>query len=195
MIDKKTTLKDMEVELAPHSHGIFKAELIAKLAEYGGKVSSWKADMPYELKAYPNLVSWRRHITSVYNASTKEFQPLPEAQKHWRRENTYMLYYSASDIFKHGDNVLEVITRLKRAVEDSSTRLSASGKSKIPRLMIMVDDWRKLRGATAVQKRKLEKIFVKLQMDRCSVIHVEGKEDAVTWLYNLTADLGMKQHK
>ena len=80
-------------------------------------------------------------------------------------------------------------------MEDSSVRLNSSGKAKSPRLLIMVDNWRRFKGGKLELRRKIDRMFVKLQMDRCLVVHVEGQEDMLTWFYNLTADLGMKRHK
>lgn len=184
----------MAIELGPLPYETFKVQLGAKMAEYGSTVSPLSADLSFELRtSFRNLVSWKRHIKSKYNEVTREYEPLPTSQIYWRRENTYMLYFTASEIFTHGDNIKGIVDKLRRAIEQQSS--TASGKVKSGRLMIMVDGWQSMRGRKIDDRRKHERMFVRLQMERCSIVHVEGHEDAVTWLYNLTADLGMKPHK
>jgi crossover junction endonuclease EME1 len=187
----------MAIELGPYPFDKFKTSLGAKLSEYGSKVSALSADLPPELKSgFRNLVTWKRNIKAIYNEPTKEYEPLPVSKTYWRRENTYMLYFTASDIFSHGENVKAILDRLRRVLSenDTHTRQNTNGKARTVRLMIMVDGWMRYKGKSE-ERRKLERMFVRLQMERCSIVHVEGQEDAVTWFYNLTADLGMKPHK
>jgi len=66
-----------------------------------------------------------------------------------------------------------------------------SGNSKSGRLLIAVSGCLGSKGKME-ERMEHESMFVRLQMERCSVVHDEGMQDAVMWLYNLTADLGKK---
>jgi crossover junction endonuclease EME1 len=181
----------MAIQLGSSPFNIFNDPLSAKLREFGATVSPLSTDLSVELRSFSNLVSWKRLIKSLYDETTKTNVPLPQTECDWRRENTYMLYFTAADVYNRGENVRDMVGRLRRAATQTST---TSGKPKSCRIMIMVEGWLGYKGKPE-DRRKHERMFVRLQMERCSVVHVEGIEDAVTWLYNLTADLGMKPHK
>ncbi|KZS98877.1 hypothetical protein SISNIDRAFT_492226 [Sistotremastrum niveocremeum HHB9708] len=183
VINKKDTLKDAFIELGASLTTLsFVPALRTKVAEYGCTVSDSPCRDNPSLKQFKNLIRWKRRMTAEFDESTKEFIPLAPGKEYIRTELTCMLYWHAAEIADSKGHILNVVASLRSVLSHKH------------QVMVMILGWerhKKKRG----EKRDVENEFVDLQIERCPVIHVEDEESAVTWIYNLTADLGMKPHK
>ncbi|KAF8490050.1 hypothetical protein BU17DRAFT_72650 [Hysterangium stoloniferum] len=184
--DKKSTLKDITVEL---SSNLFSSSLSTSLKETMANfdstvqpisdpvVKNTVTNMPTNLNALGlNLVRWQRRVTAIYDQNLKRWNPLEK------------LF-----IRTEGDDVLRSIDArnpspsLRQQVE--ALRMALGPKHYI-HLMIVG-----FKAKTSILQR-VERELVELQVrEGVYVEEVPNEKEAVTWLYNISADLGIKPYK
>ncbi|GJJ10718.1 hypothetical protein Clacol_004945 [Clathrus columnatus] len=198
VVDKKSTLKDMIVELSPGLVDSFLYHsLKRKMAEYGSRIQPMcsSGGTPElvdinRLKALNiNIIRWKRHVTAIYNESQRRWIPLPEEQHHLRPEGTYLIYVT-------GDDLVNALGH-NPTVPSLDAQVSMLRKILGPKyhIHLMLCGWR---GKTNITKilDHVQTQLVSLQVkENIFVEEVNNIDDAVTWIYNISADLGIKPYK
>jgi len=144
-------------------------------------VTTFESDIP----GVPFLVRWSRWVYREYDHTQQEWFAVPP---HPVVEPLYLIYLAVEtfrDAIKSNPNsVCDVLQRLR-------DRLGEKGQ-----LFIMIDGMHRPKSIKTADKQEIEKHLAELQiLFRCFVVHVDGVESTVDWLYDITADLGIKPHK
>lgn len=176
--DKKATLPDTFVELGRNVYARFAERLNAEMDKHGGGNVSEISDPT--LANNSNLVYWKRRIKARYNESRKLWEPVDERIE---TDGSYMLYFAPKDIEKEGEGIRDLVKGLK-------LRAKELGSSRTPHIFIMVEGWRNYKKNRDL-KRQMDRLFIQLSLtEKCNVIEVDNIAQAITWLFNVTADLG-----
>ncbi|KZO97257.1 hypothetical protein CALVIDRAFT_82138 [Calocera viscosa TUFC12733] len=180
--DKKDTLPDMFIEICsaldespqfqPIAHHV-RAMIVEKSGHPGA--GDWPIRVVDELDP-PNTICWRRRVTARFDKGKRQFVPLDHPQS--VMENARLLYLQE----EHLQNGLKN-GRFEQTVQRLRDELCPNGL-----LFAMIDG----SSGSKVIERQLTMMMMK---HRLNVIRVEGPEDAATWLYDITADLGFKPHR
>ncbi|EJT98144.1 hypothetical protein DACRYDRAFT_18224 [Dacryopinax primogenitus] len=124
----------------------------------------------------PNSICWTRRVKSRYDEGTRQFVPLDEPLS--VIENARLLYLQK----EHLQNGLKS-GRLEQTVQRLRDELGPKAL-----LFAMIDGG----GRSKETERQLTMRMMKYQLN---VIRVDGYQDAATWLYDMTADLGYKPYR
>lgn len=153
--------------------------LRAKLVdEHGATISSFDAPIP-------NIMRWQRHVRSRLNEETKEFESVPE---YISTERMYLILYSAAEL-------AEAISS-STLVDNIDILRSTFGLRLEDQLYILIDGFAAYSARRAALALKIERELTRVQVaQRCFVIHTKDTNSVVDWVYNMTADLGIRPHK
>ncbi|KAF8610499.1 hypothetical protein BDV93DRAFT_601498 [Ceratobasidium sp. AG-I] len=182
--DKKSTIKDFTVEISHELKGQpFVALFSSKLADHKGTVSFFEPPAGVEC-----LIRFRRRHIAQYDSALKEWVPV---DPYSRLEDLYVLFLSADQLALA---ISEDSLRSTLAALRDSHNLNDRAQ-----IFFMIDGMRtyyKRKGGSKVKRDVIESSMARLQAtERCFIVDVDGPEDTVQWLFNMTGDLGMRPHK
>ncbi|KAF8306457.1 hypothetical protein DL93DRAFT_214704 [Clavulina sp. PMI_390] len=198
VVKKEDHVKDFTIVLAPELRSSpFAIAVSKRLALNGSSVKYMDSSVD------PGLVRWQRRVSARYDERERIWIPVDE---YTRFEATNMIYVSAQEIISQENGVERIGLRIQSLREN----LKLTNKHQV---FIMIDDleahYRKhgkgsraanasarQAGYTLISKQVVERALAALQVSqRCFVVHVEGSSDAAEWVYNMTADIGVRPHK
>lgn len=194
VIDKKATLKDIIIELSPRLiHSPLYLPLEQKMSEFDCNIQpiSFSGDTVelVDFNALKNLnlniIRWKRRVKATYNESQQQWIPLPEEQHYLRPEGTYLIYVT-------GDELVNSLSQ-RPTVPPLDIQVSMLRRVLGPRyhIHLMLCGWK---GKTNLVKilDLVQTQLVTLQVkESLYVEEVDDINDAVTWIYNISADLGL----
>ena len=148
-------------------------------------VTNLVADRSTDLMALDiKLIRWKRCITATYDERAREWIPLPEADQYTRTEGTYLIYVTGQDVVR--SFLLGTVPPISQQV--GALRAALGPKHHIH---LMLCGWKKARKTQDI-KSSVERELVRLQVrEGLYVEQVADEEQAVNWIYNISADLGV----
>ncbi|KAJ7633089.1 hypothetical protein FB45DRAFT_914347 [Roridomyces roridus] len=186
--NKKDTLASMEIIFPPVTghpelQVLFEA-FKEKVAEYKMTVSKSGRQ---KVQGY-NVFSWRREETAEYDPVAREFHPVPSRMK---VEGTYLVYMSADELvrcIREEDGVKNVVRRVREVCGPDRVQVFIMTHG--------LSAYYRRAGSGRLTKSQIEGHLAALQMaEHVHLLHIDKPEDAAARLYDLSADLGIKQHK
>lgn len=193
VIDKKATLKDMIVEVSPR---LVNAPLFhplkLKMAEYDCKIqpisSSGDAAELIDVNTLRNLniniIRWKRHVKATYDESQRKWIPLPEDRHHLRPEGTYLIYVTGDDLV----NSLSKNPTLPSLEAQVSILRQVLGSRY--HIHLMICGWKGKTNLTRILDYVQEQLVTLQVKESLFIEEVNSITEAVTWIYNISADLG-----
>ncbi|KAJ7689625.1 hypothetical protein B0H17DRAFT_1066351 [Mycena rosella] len=180
--DKKATLKDMELVFPPSlADSPLHRAFVEHVAQYEMPVSV--ADGNF-VRRY-DVFSWRRTTNKEYDPLAREWLPVAP---YVRVEDMYLVYMTADELarcIQQEDGVKNVVRQV-RAVCPGQIFLMISGLAL----------YLKRKGGIRYSMAEIERAVAALQMaEHTHLLYVNSVADAVTRLYDLSADLGIKPYK
>lgn len=219
VVSKSQTVKDFTLHVSESMRGEAQKALVTAITERLGEHGCNVTFAPSPLAAASpdiHIMRWERTIRAKYNDGDRQWEPVPEYK---RFEATHLLYIHAAALLSsvtsatsthNVDLISRTITSYRRALKISDSH----------QVFVMIDDLeayyrRRGKGSRAanaqardnlagkttggtglVEKSSVERALASMQVaQRCFIVHVEGTQDAAEWLYNMTADLGIKPQK
>ncbi|KAJ7677690.1 hypothetical protein DFH06DRAFT_1033270 [Mycena polygramma] len=182
--DKKTTLEKMELVFPP---ALRDSDLIR---EFRAHVAQYKMSVTVSdrniLRGY-DIFSWQRTMTAEYDPVGREWQAV---QAHTRTEGTYLVYMKADELARcihDEDGVKSVVRRVRQ---------ERGSKAQIFLMVVGLTGYFRRKSGIRYTKDEIERALAALQMaEHAHLLYVDNVADAVTRLYDLSADLGIKPYK
>ncbi|CAK5271153.1 unnamed protein product [Mycena citricolor] len=184
VINKKNTLKNMELILSPSFQGTVLADALRTRLEEFDMTVSFAAS---RIVRGHDVFKWRRMTTAEYDEEARQWMPSQECVKD---ERTCLIHLKADELVRHlkdedgGTGVVKEV----RAV--------CGNKSQV---FIMVDGLKaylRRKSGIRMTKPEIERSLAALQMaENVHLLYVDTVSEAVERLYDLSADLGIKPYK
>ncbi|KIO27264.1 hypothetical protein M407DRAFT_233240 [Tulasnella calospora MUT 4182] len=201
---KKETLPDMTIELHPvlcnrtsalHKHI---EPLVNRIMEESGTPARMRSDPPWPVAqidlgarflGLDNLIRWKRNVVAKYSEEDKEWQAVSEP--YHRVEGTYAMYYTLREVLA---DIRLPSTRRSTLQGMRTLRVELGPKYQ---LFLIIDESGAERKSMRKDERvRLEEWLAELQIETdCFVVRPKDDDGVVTWLYNMTGDIGIKPYK
>ncbi|KAJ6513597.1 hypothetical protein C8R47DRAFT_615777 [Mycena vitilis] len=182
--DKKMTLEKMELVFPP---ALRDSDL---LREFRAHVAQYKMSVTVSdrniVRGY-DIFSWQRTMTAEYDPVGREWQAV---QAHTSTEGTYLVYMQADHLARciNDENGLKSVVR--------SVRQERGSKAQIFLMVVGLTAYFRRKSGIRYTKDEIERALAALQMaEHAHLLYVDNVADAVTRLYDLSADLGIKPYK
>ncbi|KAG8917261.1 hypothetical protein FRC00_013834 [Tulasnella sp. 408] len=201
---KKETLPDMTVEMHPalcnrtsalHKHI---EPLVHRIVEESGISARLRSDPPWPVAqmeveerflGLDNLIRWRRNVVAKYSEEDKEWQAVPES--YHRVEGTYAMYYTLREVLA---DIRLPSTRRSTLQGLRTLRVELGPKHQL--FLIIDESGAERKSMRKDEKVQLEEWLAELQIETdCFVVRPKDDDGVVTWLYNMTGDIGIKPYK
>ncbi|KAF8588160.1 hypothetical protein K439DRAFT_1658656 [Ramaria rubella] len=198
VVNKKDTLKDMTIELSP---SLLLSDLCVplkdKMSEFNCGIQALSdtvvrnsiTDRPTDLDVLGiKLVRWKRRIEATFDETTRKWIPIAKEKRYTRTEGTYLIYVT-------GDDVLRSLSQNSTPTLRQQARALREALGPKHHIHLMLCGW-KGKAPRKEVKERVEKELVSLQVrEGVFIEQVPDESEAVNWIYNMSADLGIKPHK
>lgn len=201
---KKETLPNMTIEIHPalcnrtsalHKHI---EPLVNRIVEESETPSRMRSSQPWPVEqmkvegrftGIDNLIRWRRKVVAKYSEEDKEWQAVSDPYS--RVEGTYAMYYTLRMVL--ADIRLPVA---RRSTYQGMKTLRAELGPKHQLFLIIDESGDERKAMRREEKERLEEWLAELQIETdCYVVRPKDDDGVVTWLYNMTGDIGFKPYK
>ncbi|KAJ7639488.1 hypothetical protein FB45DRAFT_1055588 [Roridomyces roridus] len=182
--DKKQTLVDMELIFPPVTAGspleALRDAFKDQVAPFGMRVTTSRRR---RVLGY-DVLSWRRVVRTEYKVEAREFHAVEPRIK---MEGTHLVYLSVGELvrcIREEDGGKGVVRCVREAYGPEV------------QVFIMTDGLGAYYRRVGNSKSRIEGALAALQMaENVHLLHIDDAEDGATRLYDLSGDLGIKQHK
>lgn len=138
---------------------------------------------------FNNLIQWKRHVTKHYDEHNREWRL--ETKPYYDIEPAYMLYCSLAGLLRQLQRPSE-----GRALTRSLRQLRKEVGRKHQLYLLLDESDNKSKAMDSNTKENVDDWLLNLRHTfQCNVERAKDKKSVVTWLYNITADLGIKPYK
>ncbi|KAJ6493441.1 hypothetical protein C8R45DRAFT_1212775 [Mycena sanguinolenta] len=197
VIDKKTTLPDIEI-LFPPSFDFPSSSTLELLTTFRTRVAAFGMRVSVAT-ANPvrgcDVFQWKRTTRAEYDEVGREWVPFENGEERVEELSTYLVYMSPDALWRcvqEGEDGLQSVMRRARAGV-------GAGVTGTKQIFLMVPDLKayyRRKGNRLTAKPAIERALAALQLaEHIHVLLVEGVPDAVERLYDLCADLGVRAYK
>ncbi|KAG8933720.1 hypothetical protein FRC01_007437 [Tulasnella sp. 417] len=201
---KKETLPNITIEMHPalcnrasalHKHI---EPLVHRIVEESGTPSRMRSDPPWPVAQMKledrflgrnNLIRWKRNVVAKYSEEDKEWQAVPEP--YYRVEGMYAMYYTLRDVLAD----IRLPPTQRSTLQGMQTlRVELGPKHQL--YLIIDESGTERKNMRKDEKVRLEEWLAELQIETdCFVVRPKDDDGVVTWLYNMTGDIGIKPYK